>query len=130
MTALDFELSRNITVGQYIPTGSWVHRLDPRIKLIDGRLFPFGFFRLLWNRKGIKRVRLISTNVLPEFQRWGLGLVVMSRLVPEVLKWGIQEAHAQQVSIEAETQFLPADCCDAPREEVSLVMFHSSWFRL
>ena len=65
---------------------------NPRIKLIDGRLFPFGFFRLLWNRKGIKRVRLISTNVLPEFQRWGLGLVVMSRLVPEVLKWGIQEA--------------------------------------
>ncbi len=34
MTAMDFELSRNITVGQYIPTGSWVHRLDPRIKLI------------------------------------------------------------------------------------------------
>ncbi|HTN77427.1 MAG TPA: N-acetyltransferase [Pirellulaceae bacterium] len=65
---------------------------NPRIKLIDGRLFPFGFIRLLWNRKQIKRVRLISTNVLPEFQRWGLGLVVLSRLVPEVLKWGIQEA--------------------------------------
>lgn len=31
---MDFELSRNITVGQYIPTGSWVHKLDPRIKLI------------------------------------------------------------------------------------------------
>lgn len=31
---MDFELSRNITVGQYIPTGSWVHRLDPRIKLV------------------------------------------------------------------------------------------------
>lgn len=65
---------------------------NPRIKLIDGRLFPFGFIRLLWNRRGIKRVRLISTNVLPEYQRWGLGLVVMSRLVPEVIKWGIQEA--------------------------------------
>jgi len=29
-----FELARNITIGQYIPTGSWVHRLDPRIKLV------------------------------------------------------------------------------------------------
>ncbi|MFM7846563.1 MAG: N-acetyltransferase [Planctomycetota bacterium] len=65
---------------------------NPRIKLIDGKLFPFGFLRLLWNRKAIKRIRLISTNVIPEYQRWGLGLVVLSRLVPEVLNWGVQEA--------------------------------------
>jgi GNAT superfamily N-acetyltransferase len=65
---------------------------NPRIKQIDGRLFPFGFLRLLWNRRGIKRVRLISTNVLPEYQRWGLGLVLMSRLVPEAMKWGMEEA--------------------------------------
>lgn len=64
---------------------------NPRIKKIDGKLFPFGFLRLLWNRKGLKRVRLVSTNVLPEYQRWGLGLVVMSRLVPDVLKWGVEE---------------------------------------
>lgn len=30
----DFELSRNITIGQYIPTGSIVHGLDPRAKLL------------------------------------------------------------------------------------------------
>lgn len=29
----EFELTRNITIGQYIPTGSFVHRLDPRYKL-------------------------------------------------------------------------------------------------
>lgn len=28
-----FELTRNITVGQYLPTGSIIHRLDPRCKL-------------------------------------------------------------------------------------------------
>jgi energy-coupling factor transport system permease protein len=32
----DFELMRNVTVGQYIPTGSVVHRLDPRAKLLAG----------------------------------------------------------------------------------------------
>ena len=31
---IDLELSRNITIGQYIPTGSIVHRLDPRAKLL------------------------------------------------------------------------------------------------
>ncbi len=64
---------------------------NPRIKQIDGRLFPFGFLRLLGRRKEIKRIRLISTNVLPEYQRWGLGVVILSRLVPTALEWGIQE---------------------------------------
>jgi energy-coupling factor transport system permease protein len=31
----EFELSRNITIGQYVPTGSFIHRLDPRIKLLS-----------------------------------------------------------------------------------------------
>lgn len=64
---------------------------NPRIKKIDGKLFPFGFIRLLWNRKAIKRVRMISTNVLPEWQRWGLGLVVMGDLLPRGLEWGMEE---------------------------------------
>lgn len=76
------------------PIGAVFALLDynPRIRQIDGRLFPFGFIRLLWNRKAIRRIRLISTNVLPEFQRWGVGLVATARLVPVALDWGIQEA--------------------------------------
>jgi energy-coupling factor transport system permease protein len=31
--ASEFELTRNITIGQYVPTGSYIHRLDPRVKL-------------------------------------------------------------------------------------------------
>jgi len=65
---------------------------NPRIKEIDGRLFPFGFIHLLRNRRAIKRIRLISTNVLPEYQRMGVGLVLMSGLMPKVLQWGIEEA--------------------------------------
>lgn len=64
---------------------------NPLIKEIDGKLFPFGVFKLLFKRKHIKRVRLISTNVLPEYQRWGLGIVLMNRLIPDVKAWGIEE---------------------------------------
>jgi GNAT superfamily N-acetyltransferase len=76
------------------PVGAQFGLLDynPRIKQINGRLFPFGFLRLLWNKRAIKKVRLISTNVIPEYQRWGLGVVLLSRLVPEVLAWGIEVA--------------------------------------
>ncbi len=65
---------------------------NPRIKLINGRLFPFGFIRLLANKKAIKRVRLVSTNVVPEYQKWGLGLVLLNQLLPDALAYGIQEA--------------------------------------
>lgn len=65
---------------------------NPRIKAIDGRLFPFGFIRLLWNKRNIKRLRLISTNVLPEYQLSGVGLVLHAGLVPKALEWGVQEA--------------------------------------
>jgi len=65
---------------------------NPRIKQIDGRLFPLGFLRLLWNRRAIRQIRIISANVVPKFQRWGLGLVILARLVPEVLAWGVTEA--------------------------------------
>jgi len=76
------------------PVGAVFGLLDynPRIKQIGGRLFPFGFIRLLWNRKGIKRVRLISTNVIPEYQKWGVGLLIVSNFVPAVKEWGIEEA--------------------------------------
>jgi GNAT superfamily N-acetyltransferase len=65
---------------------------NPRIKAIDGRLFPFGFIRLLRAKHKIKRLRMISTNVLPEYQLSGVGLVLHSGLVPKALEWGVEEA--------------------------------------
>ncbi|MBN1852390.1 MAG: N-acetyltransferase [Pirellulales bacterium] len=65
---------------------------NPRIKKINGRLFPFGFFRLLWNRKAIMKVRAISTNVVPEYQAWGIGIALLTLLEKQVRVWGIDEA--------------------------------------
>jgi hypothetical protein len=75
------------------PVGFALGLLDfnPLIKKIDGRLFPFGFLRLLFGRKSIKRIRLMSNNILPEFQRWGLGLVALEHMAPDVIARGIHE---------------------------------------
>jgi GNAT superfamily N-acetyltransferase len=76
------------------PVGTMFGLLDynPRIKAIDGRLFPFGFLKLLRKKKELKRIRLISTNVLPEYQSWGVGIALVARMVPSALAWGINEA--------------------------------------
>jgi GNAT superfamily N-acetyltransferase len=75
------------------PIGTVFCLLDynPRIKAINGRLFPFGFLKLLWNKRGIKRMRAISTNVVPEYQAWGIGLVLHAALVPRLYEWGMDE---------------------------------------
>jgi GNAT superfamily N-acetyltransferase len=77
--------------GRVVGTTFGLLDYNPRIKEMNGRLFPFGFLKLLFGRRKLKRVRLLATNVLPEFQRWGVGLVLVSAILPKVLEWGIQE---------------------------------------
>ncbi|HVX13039.1 MAG TPA: N-acetyltransferase [Pirellulales bacterium] len=71
---------------------------NPRIKEIGGKLFPFGVFRLLSRKRDIKRIRILSINVVPEFQRWGLGLVLMKSLAPKGLELGFEEAEFSWIS--------------------------------
>jgi GNAT superfamily N-acetyltransferase len=78
--------------GQVVGAVFGLPDYNPRIRQIDGRLFPFGFLRLLRKKQEIKRIRLISTNVLPEYQRYGIGLALMYGLVPKAMEWGMQEA--------------------------------------
>jgi len=76
------------------PIGAVFGLLDynPIIKQIDGRLFPLGFLKILFGRKKLHKIRLVSTNVVPEYQKWGVGLILMERLVDDALAWGINEA--------------------------------------
>ena len=78
------EVDGRVTVGASFGLPDY----NPRIKEIDGRLFPFGFIHLLRNRRAIKRIRLISTNVLPEYQRMGVGLVLLHGIGAEGHRMG------------------------------------------
>ncbi|MCA9127583.1 MAG: hypothetical protein KDB22_10880 [Planctomycetales bacterium] len=74
------------------PIGAGLGLLDYNsvIKKINGRLFPFGFIQLLTSKRKLNRIRLLSTNVLPAYQKWGFGLLALERMLPDVLKLGIQ----------------------------------------
>jgi hypothetical protein len=78
--------------GEPVGVGIGLPDYNPIIKKIDGKLFPFGFLRILFDRKKIKKIRVMSTNVVPEWQRWGLGLVLLNRMLPDCLAQGITDA--------------------------------------
>ncbi|MCC6508410.1 MAG: N-acetyltransferase [Pirellulaceae bacterium] len=93
------------------PIGAGLGLLDynPIIKRINGRLFPFGFLKLIFGKKSLKRVRLMSTNVIPEYQRWGFGLLALEHMLPAILKagithgefsWVLESNHLSRASLE------------------------------
>jgi GNAT superfamily N-acetyltransferase len=84
--------------GQMVGAVFAIPDYNPRIKKIDGRLFPFGALRLLWRKRKIPRLRLVSTNVLPEYQLLGVGMVLAAGLIPKILDWGIQQAEFSWVT--------------------------------
>ena len=43
--------------------------LNSLLKGLNGRLFPFGFIKLLWGIPRLRRYRLFALGVIPEYQR-------------------------------------------------------------
>ena len=74
------------------------HQADSR------RLLPFWLRAFAAGRKDVRRIRIISINVVPEYQRWGLGLVLLRSLVPKALSMGVEEAEFSWI---AESNVMP-----------------------
>ncbi len=48
---------------------------------MNGKLFPFGFLKLLFNRKKINTIRLITLGVIPKFQKRGIEAVFIKSTI-------------------------------------------------
>ena len=73
------------------PIGAAFGLLDynPRIKEMNGRLLPLGFLKLITGHHELKRMRVLSANVVPEYQRWGVGLSLADEIKRQVIDWEI-----------------------------------------
>jgi GNAT superfamily N-acetyltransferase len=60
------------------------------IRKLDGRLLPFGIFRLLWGRRRINVARTMAMTMVPGYQQSGLGIVLLDRLVEAAKPWGLK----------------------------------------
>jgi len=74
------------------PVGAVLALLDYNqiIRKLDGRLLPFGIFRILLGRKRINVARAMAVTMLPEYQHSGLGIVLLDRLVESAKPWGLK----------------------------------------
>ena len=70
---------------------------NPIVKRIRGRLFPLGFLSLLWGRRKIKRSRMMSINILPQYQRWGLGICLLDQFLKQGSRLGIRDVEFSYV---------------------------------
>ena len=60
------------------------------IRKLDGRLFPFGIFRLMRGRRRIDVARAMAVTMVPGYQQSGLGVVLLDRLVEAAKPWGLK----------------------------------------
>jgi hypothetical protein len=87
------ELTTAVEVeGKMVRASFALPDFNPRIKEIGGKMGPMRLFKLLRHKEKIQSIRVLSTNVLPEYQMMGLGLVLLNGLVPKVMQSGITNA--------------------------------------
>jgi len=60
------------------------------IKKANGKLFPFGFLKMLFHWKKINRVRNITMGVIPEYRKKGVEVLLIHKSFENGVEWGIE----------------------------------------
>lgn len=67
------------------------------IKKINGRLFPFGWLKLLTGLKNIRSIRVLILGVRKKYQRLGLGVVLCLKMIEDAMAAGYTTAEMSWV---------------------------------
>ncbi len=81
-----FAMSGGKTVGAVLALLDY----NQIIRKLNGRLLPFGIFRLMRGRRRIDVARAMAVTMVPAFQQSGLGIVLLDRLVDAAEPWGLK----------------------------------------
>jgi GNAT superfamily N-acetyltransferase len=81
-----FAMSGGKTVGAVLALLDY----NQVIRRLNGRLLPFGIFKLIRGRRRIDVARVMAVTMLPAFQQSGLGIVLLDRLVDTAKPWGLK----------------------------------------
>jgi ribosomal protein S18 acetylase RimI-like enzyme len=64
------------------------------IHIKSGKLFPFGFLKLLWYRRKIPNARVLILGILSEFRNKGIDVVLYKKIQENLATLGIYHAEA------------------------------------
>jgi GNAT superfamily N-acetyltransferase len=95
------------------------------IQRCNGRLWPFGWLHLMWERKRTKWVTLNGVGLLPEYQGFGANAILYTELAKTLREFGFEYGDYVQV---AETNL--ASLGDAAKMGFPLYKTHRIYRRL
>ncbi|MFW5946916.1 MAG: N-acetyltransferase [Gemmatimonadota bacterium] len=64
------------------------------LRHVNGRLFPFGIFKLLWHRRKIDQLRVFTLGLKPEYRRKGIDALFYLKIFENGIGAGIHRAEA------------------------------------
>lgn len=67
------------------------------LKTMNGRLFPFGFLKLLWNRRKLDSVRILTLGLKPAWRNRGLDALLIHNLIVNGMRRGIRHGECSWV---------------------------------
>lgn len=66
--------------------------LNPALRLLKGRVTPWGLVRFLWKQRRLEEVRLLILGVLPEYRRRGIEALLLREAYGSVRRLGFRRA--------------------------------------
>ncbi len=90
------------------------------LKLAGGKLFPFGFAKILWKIKvsGCRRLRVMALGILPEHRGLGLHVVFVQKIIQNGLKLGYTHAEVGWILEDNDAMLRPLRHVHARRTKV------------
>ena len=66
-------------------------------RLKDGRLLPFGIFKLLWHRRNINQTRVLTLGIKPGYRNRGFDAAMIAHIIIEAGKLGKQRGECSWI---------------------------------
>jgi hypothetical protein len=67
------------------------------LRHVNGRLFPFGFIKLLWYRRKIDRLRVLTLGIKPDYRVRGIDAVFYLRMYQSAVAAGYRSGEASWI---------------------------------
>ncbi len=67
------------------------------LKHVNGRLFPFGIFKILWHQRKIHRIRVLTLGIVPGYRKKGIDAMLYLHIFREGVRAGFDQAECSWI---------------------------------